>query len=351
MSNPNAPGFNPGGIVDRYDDRDYKYAEIGFGTPPFDWSMGFDIEKELGHKIRIKDQGQSFSCGGQAWSYLAEVLESLATRTYEPRSAKFIYAQTYQKGGGSTGRDNAEIFVKQGVAREVSCPSYIASEAGGDVPTEAFITHGQDITDAIRTDALKDMSLVYAQVEPANMNEIARALRDSNGIILGIDGQDNGTWLSAFPKPPTRTVWRHWVYAGKAKMIDGVKHIGIANSWGVFVGDAGWQWLSEDYFLSGHVWSGWTHVLKTNILIPSFSYNFVLNLSFGQTGVDIQKLQTALQIDGEFPVNITPTLYYGDVTRRAVLAFRAKYKISSANDPLGKSVGPLTRAKLNLLFS
>lgn len=130
-----------------------------------------------------------------------------------------------------------------------------------------------------------------------------------------------------------------------------IKLLGILNSWGENVGVKGWQFLQEDYFTSGHVQQAYAHIYNLTPIPPSFHYNFVSNLSFGQSGVDITALQTALQVDGEFPKSIAPTGYYGGVTASAVLAFRVKYGISSSTDTLGRSVGPLTRSKLNNLFN
>ncbi len=349
MIDPNVKGFNPGGIKDRVDTRDFKWEEVGFGSIPFNWDEGYDVEKSIDTKLPVKDQGASFSCGGQAWSTYSGVLEAGVTGSLEERSAKFFYAQTYQIGGGSTGRDNANVFINEGSCRETVLSSYIDPHTP---PTEVFITRGQDIGDTARNDARSDRGFSYAQTG-VNIDSIAQAMRDNTGVVMGLDGQNNGTWLSAFPTPPTRTEWRHWVYAGKAKKINGVKHIGFLNSWGVHVGEGGWQWIPETYFTSGHIWSGWTHVLAP-ILAPSFHHDFVSDLSLGQSGGDIPSLQKALQIDGEFPKTVPATGYYGDITRRAVLDFQIKYMVAplaELNALAGKTVGPKTRAKLNTLFN
>lgn len=358
MSNPNTVGFDPGGYVDRFDSRDYLLGEVGGASIPFDWTKGYDVMDSLrtalnnpNFTLPVKDQSDSYSCGGQAWAYLAEVLEALNTNSFEERSAKFIYAQTYVPGGGSRGRDNAEIYVKQGVARESILPSY----DNGHPPHEPFMERGQDITTEVRLDAHIDLSSAYAQTG-VEIDEIASAISNNSGVILGIGGQNNGTWASAFPKPPTSVDWRHWVYACRAKLINGVKYIGFINSWGTTVGDSGWQWLSEDYVktvTNGEfaVFSGWTHVFNTNPPPLQLRHNFAVNLAFGQINNEIKLAQTALQLEKIFPTSIAPTGYYGDITRQAVLAFRVKYSISSTSDPLGRSIGPLTRAKLNQLYN
>lgn len=338
--NPNTPNFNPGGILDRVDNRDFQWSEVAGAAPlPFDWNAGFDIETNVG-KLPVKNQDGSYSCGGQAWAQYAGVLETVASGTMEERSAKFFYAQTYQGNGGSTGRDNAEVFVNQGACYE----SILTSYQNGNPPDEAFITRGQDITDDARNNAILTRGFSYAQTG-THIDAVATAMRDNNGVILGIDGSNNGTWLTAFPLFPTVTEWRHWVYAGKAKVINGVKHIGFINSWGIDVGESGWQWLPEAYFTTGHVWSGWTHVLAP--FVGAFTHTFNTTILFGTRGPEVVALQKVLQIYDAFPATVPATGFYGDITRRAVLKFRTKYGVSSTNDPLGKSVGPLTRQKLN----
>lgn len=350
MTDPTIPRFNPGGVKDRIDLRDYQYTEVGFGTAPFDWSKGFDIEAELGTKLPVKDQDGSFSCGGQAWATYAGVLEAAFTGTLEERSAKFIYAQTYQQGGGSTGRDNANIFVNEGVCRETVLSSYMGTAA----PSEAFMTRGGDITAESRTDALSDKSFNYSQVEPASIDDIARAIRDNNGVILGITGQNNGTWSSAFPVPPTTNqgLWNHWIYGGKARLFNGKKQVGAFQSWGDGIGEHGWQWLSEDYFKAKvndlrMVWSAWTHSYSPFLPIPNFNHHFMVDLQQGMMGTEVVALQKALQLDGEFPTTVATTGYFGGITLDAVKKFQVKYHIS----PVAGYVGSLTRAQLNLLFN
>lgn len=345
--NPNDRNFDPGGIKDRVDNRDYLYSEVGFGTNAFDWAVPYDIEKELGFKLPVKDQGNSFSCGGQAWATYIGILESLATSSFEERSAKYIYSQVYAPGGGSRGRDCADVCVSQGVARETALPSH----QDHIPPTEMFMEKSIDITSNVRQDAISSRLISYAQVGN-DINDIARALKANHGIILGIDGSNNGTWSGAFPKPPILgdTVWRHWIYAGKTEVINGIKGIWCLNSWGTNVGQNGWQWLSEVYFK--HVWSAWTHTFGSQ-LIPGFHHSFSVDLQLNQVGDEVKALQTALQSDGEFPASVPPTGFYGQITEQAVKDFQKRYGIVSSGTPSSTGygrVGSKTRAKLNQLF-
>lgn len=346
------PSFDPGGIKDRVDLRDFQFDEVGFATPLFDWDLGYDIEKELGVILPVKDQNGSGSCGGQAWATMAAVLEAKATGTHEERSAKFIYAQTYVPSGGSYGRDNANIFAVQGVARETHTISY----ANGLPPSEEFMRRGQDITQEARINAKLARAYPYSQVGN-DIDEIARAIRDTGGVILGVSGANNGTWGSEFPKPPMAVQWRHWVYAGKVKRMNGIKYIGILNSWGKQTGIDGWQWLAEDYFkhlASGEtcVWSVWSHTFNPESIPVTFRHTFNVDLEYGgQRGKEVEALQIALQIEGLFPSSVSATGYFGLLTRTAVEKFQVKYNISAPGSAGFGRCGPKTRLKLNSIFS
>lgn len=257
-------------------------------------------------------------------------------------------------------REILTIAIKQGWAREAILPSY----QNGNPPGEAFMQRSQDITDEVRADAMKAKALSYANVG-LNIDTIAQATRDNKGCIIGIVGSNNGTWSSAFPKPPTASQdrWYHWLYVGKAKMINGVKYLGVHNSWGTAAGEEGWQWISEEYvnaLIPGDshggkaIWDVWTVVYNDQPVTPGFTHNFGSDIASNQSGAEVVALQKALQIDGEFPSTVPTTGFYGDITRRAVLAFQLRYKVDTAtvlNQLAGKKVGPKTRAQLNILFN
>lgn len=345
--------FIPGAIPDTVDIRDFNFGEeIGFASTPFDWTTGFDVEAHIGtiipnFKLEVKDQGISSSCGGQAWGTYGEVWDAIIDKEKSEKSAKFIYAQTFAPGGGSAGRTNCDLAIKQGWAPESLCSSY----SEGRPLSEDNYTRPQDITPTARTEAFKDRAFAYANVS-ANIDMVAQAIRDNNGCVLGITGTNNGTWRSTNPKAPTsfQGGWNHWVYAGKCRIHKGGKQIGFLNSWGTNIGDDGWQWIDEEYFTTRImnypvIFSVWTMVVKTETPPVEFKHHFIFVLKYGMNGLAIKALQLALQVDGCFPKNVNTTTYFGQITLNAVKAFQKKYGLK-----IDGVVGSKTNAKLNELF-
>ena len=274
--------FGTGAIIDTQDPRDYRFTDFIGKSAQFDWNKGFDIEAFLGFKIPVKNQYQSSSCGGQAVSYYGGVLEHVASKTFENRSARWVYAQAFAPGGGSNMRPLMKVVTDQGWAEEVSVPSIKDNDA-----PEEFMTQLNDVTQDVRDAAMSAEAKSYAIVN-SNIDEIALAIQNNYGCILGISGENNGTWFTAFPQVPNTPSWGHWVYVGKAKIINGKKYIGILNSWGTEVGEQGWQWLGEEWFTTKvvypnqnaitAVWYGWTIIFDNESLRNSVRLSIIAKL-------------------------------------------------------------------------
>lgn len=341
--------FNPGGIKDIPDVRDYEYGEeIGNASQPFDWHKGYDIEDEIGFTLTVKDQGQSSSCGGQAWGYYGQAWDAIIDKENSEKSAKFIYSQTFVPSGGSAGRPNCDVVIKKGWAPEAICPSY----SDGKPLTEELYRRPQDITPTAIIEANKDRAFAYANVS-IDIELIAQAIRDNHGCIVGITGTNNGTWLGNNPQPPVTLAnsWNHWVYAGKVRQKHGKKQIGILNSWGENVGEDGWQWIDEKYFTTNInaipvVFSIWTLEVRNEPIPEVFKHYFYMTLKYGKNDPENKNLQTALQLDGCFPKNVNTTTFFGQITLSAVKTFQKKYGLKADG-----IVGNNTNNKLNELFN
>jgi len=308
-----------GAIRDKKDKRDYQYSDVGMSMPPFDWDKGYDVEDEIGMKLITKDQNGSYSCGGQAVSYYGQVIDS----DHSEKSAKFIYSQVYEGTGGSAVKPLIDLTKNKGFGLESLTTSYEA----GLPPKEPFMQRASDITAEAFAEAIKHESLSYASVK-FNIDDIAQAIRDNKGCIIGIEGENNGTWRTAFPVAikVKWSGWNHYLYAGKAKMINGKKYIGIKNSWGSNCGDNGWQWLDEGHMKA--IWSVFTLVFN----FPKFK--FENNLKLGNKNNDVKELQKRL--------GVIQTGLFWVLTRNAVIEYQKKHGLV----PDG-IVGVKTRTVLN----
>lgn len=355
-------GVHPTGAIPRTpDERDYQWdpREIAQASIPFDWSKGYDVEADIakqigGFQIATKDQGQSGSCGGQAFANYGQALAAFYPHEPQERSAKFLYSQVFvgdvSSGGGSSDRDLAALAIREGFAPESLCLSY----QNGMPPTEAFMERPQDITASARIGA-SGVRMVSAYAFPnIDIDTIAQATAACKGIVLGIHGSNNGTWLSPEPVAPNSTdpIWSHYMYAGKAFLENGVKKIWAKQSWGPEAAPTnnGWQKLDEAYFKSGEIW-GATIMIYNPVVTQLPEYTFTKQFAMGSSGPDVMALQQYLSYDGEF--KLAPTGYYGAITAQAVLKFQIKYSIASLPELAslaGKNVGPATLAKLNTLL-
>jgi len=82
-----------------------------------------------------------------------------------------------------------------------------------------------------------------------------------------------------------------------------------------------------------------------------FTHTFSTQLDFGLTSPEVVALQNALKLDGDFPLTVQSTGYFGSVTQIALEKFQTKYGIASSGTPTTTGygrVGPKTIAKLNL---
>lgn len=312
--------------------------EIAMDTMPFDWTLGFHVPD-----ARTKNQFTSSSCGGQAASYKMEALFG------GEKSAKFVYAPIAAPGGGSTEPAISGLLQHVGDSDESLCPSISNGTA-----TESFMTRKGDISPLAYSDALKSIvgARIYVQ---RSLDSIGQAVRDHQGIIIGVYGENNGTWLSKFPKPPTdtpnSTMWAHFLFVAGVEMIDGIKYMKVHNSWGDSVGEGGYQYLDASYI--PYIWTSFTYA-DTSIQ-PHFSHHFTTTMKVGDRGGEVLALQQALKVDGEFPSTQVCTGYFGIVSREAVNSFQLKYKQDilipqGLSSPTGR-VGGYTLAKLNSLFN
>ena len=259
-----------GCVIDTRDPRDIEYRQVMGAPKPFDWVAGFDVEKHLGITIKIKDQSQSESCVGQGNSYLAATVNAGITGVYDEISAKAIYSQIFiPNGGGAQIRDGVALTTTFGELLEKIVSSH---KSDGSVD-EAFMEDTSWITAAIVIMAKNLITKSYASVMTYTMEAWAQAIRDNNGVVAGVTGNNNNSWLTNEPQPPLMTtpqnqLWGHCLFFGKAGTDSLGKYISTPNSWGTRTKDSlhpdGWQKLRQNWFDNNarFLFNPWTLVDK-----------------------------------------------------------------------------------------
>lgn len=248
--------------VHRYVNR--KIKGLASASEPFDWNLGYTRNID----IPIKNQYESFSCAGQAGAYLLQIIK----QTVE-LSAKSIYSPIAYKGGGGTTVVALETQLSvKGAVLETDVPSSIQGDA-----TESFMEDTSWETGSLITEAQKLAGFTPISVK-VDIDSIACAIRDYGGVIFEIQGQNNGTWLSEFPKPPVgkQNLWQHFMCSyPNVRLVNGVKTLDFLQSWGNTVGLLGHQFFTEDYINSGHILDV-TALVPDNQPIPTgVSFNYI----------------------------------------------------------------------------
>jgi len=243
------PDFNPGAIPRSPDPRDIPFRAAG--APSVNWSEGHNVLKELGLTLPIKNQGSSGSCVGQAWAYLAEIKEFVENRSFTLLSPRDIYSRIWlPPDGGAYGYKGGSILAARGVATDAFVSSYI----NGNPPTEDWMRRRDDSEIVTRNARIRKAS-GYGHVT-LTMDEIAYAIQQQQGIVLGVHGTNEG-WGDGFVRPPlpAERIWGHFLVATGFGTIGGKRYIYGPNSWSDQWGENGYYFLSEDYFRQNYVFN------------------------------------------------------------------------------------------------
>lgn len=341
------------GAIDRRDDyfkpRSWRNEEIAGTFQPAKWEEKNPTTGFVTYPKR--DQGIQSSCVSYVLAKQLAVDELSENGQYRELSPRSLYPYTYVPGGGSNSLEATKLVVKQGMTLEQLLPSDGLSES------EIRKDTGY-VTDA------KQIALVYKPehfIECGNdMETIASIIqghRDQGmkkAVALTLIGSNNGTWLTAIPKPPKwyETPWYHRILVTDFGLIDGKKVLAFDNSWGERAGNKGQQFLTTDYmpYTYGGIYTlnqpdNWQQMGTSTVKPPS--YQWYNDLSIGSRGADVTALQVALQSMGMFPISsiVKPTGAFYGVTQKGVEIFQASMAL-----PVTGKVDKATRTKLNSIF-
>jgi hypothetical protein len=122
-------------------------------------------------------------------------------------------------------------------------------------------------------------------------------------------------------------------------------------------GDIGWLYLDQhtltEAWMISEIPDALLAIVKSLPAQADFSHLWSVDLKPGATGPDVQALQIALKITGDFPFLQPVTTYFGPITVAAVQSFQKHYNVANAATiaAAGGEIGPATRGVLNKMFS
>lgn len=266
-------------------------------------------------------QDGSFSCVKQASASAVEAIlgQPISAATYQLRANK--------PDGGMFLQNCGDIDYNNGTILETITPSQNV---------------GDPVLDSIVLPTPLNIKITgYRTFATINIDSIAQVVQSYKNCIIVI----HSNWQE-YQRTPTYLgldiTFGHGICAQDFTLINGVKTLVCRDSAGQDTSPDGVRLITEDFL--NHRCVGAMYYLGANVS-GGFKHTFNTNLTYGNNSDEVKFLQKALQIDGEFTYP-TITGNFGPITLTAVKAFQSKYAIPSTG-----FVGPMTRNKLNKLFS
>ena len=284
--------FGTGAIPDPKDERDYSYDMVASAAPVvIDWDKGFDIRNFIGGDINFKNQNQSSSCVGQGTSYyvwVKQIIEMMKKYSMDldqlrisypeeidDASAKAIYSQiSLGPGAGAYIRDGVKLLCEWGSVDNDIVPSNKPDGSSDEDFMRDKSWKTKEMDELAKIFQGKDYRVINAC---QNMDLFAQAILENHGVVGGVEGANNGTWMSERPQPPIgeRSEWAHCLYFGAFGKDENGKFIAFPNSWGNILGKTwfkgapvgyGWQKIYINYFVDGGRWlfNPWTYTDSIN---------------------------------------------------------------------------------------
>lgn len=328
--------------------KDYKFKEIVASAAPVNW-----IEKpEVTWRI-FPDQNQngSGSCVAQTLKKLLGISLWLRDGIFIKFSATHIYnRRTNRPNPGMIGVEAFEIVRLGGATLE----DFVKSEQLTDAQMDAapIQKHEEDIGMILRLGNHLDLPIKDIETVASVIQQTGKGVM----VWFYFLGDEWSPKVPLIINPTLQledsTALRHSATATDFFLWNGKKCLLIEDS--AHFGGITRRIITEDFYKKrnwfAHYGMNFKFEDQSPTPTPMPNHTFTVPLLFGQTNNDIKALQDILRYEGLFPANTQSSGYYGAITCTAVLKFRTKYGISSTSDPLGRSVGPLTIAKLNQIY-
>lgn len=336
--------YNGGLIDNRTEKKDYSHLEVGKASNPTYLTKKEALKSTTLYPLR--NQKSTSSCGAHAGEL------ALSIDSGELYEQAFIYRHRLNyPSEGMHHYDIGDILLKMGVCE------YLGIEKT-ESAYNAFKATPAQLKEALKASG---KSYIVLQDGQFNIDDIAHISNDLKRPLILYVYWKKGEWSSASPRAigegtPFTTPSHHFVTVlpNSCYIEKGIKYCIIQDS--ITSGKTQHRHLTEDW-IDNRVYTG-LYQLKLEYNFdyePKTSYQFQQNLQYGSKGTDVKLLQSFLQLMGFFPKNVTPTTFYGGLTRQAVKDFQEANR-SWILKPLGldKPTGlflEATRKRMNQLLN
>lgn len=326
--------------------KDYRSEEVASFAPVV-WK-----EKTWAdvRKFTIFDQDGSGSCVSQATAKVLGIENLLEEGRFMDLSARDIYTRRMNAPNeGMWGADACEIARKYGATLRVLMPS--------DLLDEGQMNRATDRT--VSTERIGKVFQAKNWVSlPFDIEKIAQVIQSGKGALLFFKW-DYKEWDIPDPTIMGNNIPYHHALAGvDFGLMNGKKGIFVDDSWGKNRGVNGQRFVSEEWFnpANGRItWASYFEDLSNleiqNGMLDRPKILIMFPLYMGMKNDTIAMLQRCLGYlkDSEgylFPLNQSPTGYYGGITRTAVKRYQ-----TLRNLPVTGIVDVVTMQSLNTEFN
>lgn len=324
----------------------WSIDEVLAESAPVDWK--FKSKSEL-VEYPVWNQGQSSSCVAFAKAKQISIKVLDLTGVWIDFSPASIYQLRVNKpGSGMHISDANDIVNKTGVCLEALMKSQNLTEAEIDAVKRTRV--GDLLSNAIAEAVVRYLYI------PVDIDRIAQTIEDKRSVSLLIYANYDeysrmvpvvlDKNLKYEQAPVKHEVVGVDYFIGE----DGLKRIYINDS--SHFGGIPVRELTEDFLEKRCILADAIDVFTFDPDTDKPKYIFSKDLEIGDSGPDVVALQDILKYEKVFPSNTNSTGYYGPITKDAVGKFQIKHSVVTSTNSAGYGrVGPLTRAKINIIYN
>ncbi len=344
--------FQNGAVVDTRPEeskkKDFKQEEVVASASTANW-----VEKpeSAWRKFPIFNQNGSGSCVAQTEAKEMGIMRWLKDKVYVHFSATDIYQRRFNKPvSGMAAVDARDIIRKGGATLEVLSPSQGMTDSQMD--TAIVESYKRAVGEIFKVPN-------YLELPVKNIDKVASTIEATGkGVMVWFYFKHDEWSTRPTIKYPNLDLYeegisRHSVTAVDYTLINGVKCLIIEDSWGPGAGIGGQRIIDETFFIARNWYASYliNFCFEIGPVPTKPKYTFNKDLEFGMTDADVKGLQDCLRYEGLFPSNTDSTGLFGAITKKAVQDFQLKHVLTTSSSPGFGRVGPVTRAKLNSIYS